>query len=52
MTQLSKFNVWNKKNQQIEKCNAREEMMNILTYVDFAKLCNVIKSFPELNQKL
>ena len=32
--------------------NAGEELMNILSYVDFAKLCNVIKYSSELNQKI
>ena len=37
--QLSKFNVCNKENQQTEQIYiARGEMMNILSYVDFAKL--------------
>ena len=45
--QLTKFNVWNKHNQQMEKMyNGREEFMNILSYVDFEKMCNVIKNFP------
>ena len=30
--------------------NGREGLMNILTYVGFEKLCNVIKNFPELNR--
>ena len=30
--------------------NAGEKMMNILSYVDFSKLYNVIKIFPGLNQ--
>ena len=30
--------------------NAREEMMNIFSYVDFSKLCHVIQFFAELNQ--
>ena len=25
---------------------------NILSYVDFSKICNVIKSFPELEQNI
>ena len=40
---LSKFNIWNQYNQQMEKnYNVIEELMNILSYVDSAKLCNVI----------
>ena len=31
--------------------NEVEDMMNILSYVDFSKLCHVIKYFTELNQK-
>ena len=53
VAQLSKFNEWNKENQQMEQMyNAREEMMNILSYVDFSKLCNVMKVFTELNQNI
>ena len=34
---LSKFNVWNQQNQQMEKMyNGREELKNIFSYVDFA----------------
>ena len=29
--------------------NGRYELKNILSYVDFTWLCNVIKEFPELN---
>ena len=32
--------------------NSREKMMNILSYVDVAKLRHVIKHFPRLNQKI
>ena len=32
--------------------NAREEIMNILCHVDFAKLCNAIQLFPGLNQNI
>ena len=31
---------------------AREKWKNILSYVDFSKICNVIKSFPELKQNI
>ena len=30
---------------------ARDKWMNILSYVDFSKLCHAIKYFTELNQK-
>ena len=30
--------------------NGREESMNILSYVNCAKLCNGIKKFPKLNR--
>ena len=29
--------------------NAREKLMNIFIYIDFAKMWNAIKNFPELN---
>ena len=32
--------------------NSREEMMNILSYVDFANLCHVITLFPESNKNV
>ena len=52
VAQLSKVNVRNKYNQQVEQMyNEREEIINILSYVDFSKLCNIIKFFPESNQK-
>ena len=50
--QFSKVVKWNKDNQQMEPMYiARKEWMNILSYVDFSKLCHVIKYFTELNQK-
>ena len=50
MDQLSKFIKWNKYNQQMEPMYiSREELMNILSCVDFAKLCHIINNFPELN---
>ena len=53
MDQLSEFNLLKKENQQLEQMyTEREEVMNILSYVDFAKLCRVINFFPELNQTL
>ena len=30
---------------------SREKRENILSYVDFSKVCHVITYFPELNQK-
>ena len=30
--------------------NAIDKMMNILSYVDFSKLCHVIKYLPQSNQ--
>ena len=49
--QLSKFNLWNKDNKIMELMyNAREKMMNILSCVDFVKLCHTIKYFRQLNQ--
>ena len=51
MVQLSKINVWNKDNNKMEQMyNEIEELTNILGYVDFAKLCNVINNFPDFNQ--
>ena len=50
MSKLSQVNVWIKNNQKMEVIyNAREHMKNILSHVDFAKLCQVIKYFPQLN---
>ena len=51
--QLSKFNVWNQHNKQIEQMyNGIEELVNILSYVDFEKLYHVINYFPELNEEI
>ena len=48
--QLSKVYVCNKHNTQIEGIyHGRYEFMNILSYVDFAKTCNVINNFTKLN---
>ena len=50
VAQLSKVNLWNKENQKMEPMyNAREEIMNILDYINFSKLFHAIKYFPELN---
>ena len=50
MAQLSQVNLWNKNNGKMEVMyNAREKGGNILCYVDFAILCQVIKYFTQLN---
>ena len=50
MAQLSKVNVWREKNERMEMMyNARYHMKNILCYIDFSNLCQVIKYFPQLN---
>ena len=52
VSQLSKVVKWNKYNQQMEPIYvARETGRNILIYVDFSKICYIIKSFSELKQK-
>ena len=44
VAQLSKVNIRNKENQQMELMyKSIEDMMNILSYADFAKLCHAIK---------
>ena len=49
--QLSKVVKRSKQNQQREPMYvAREIRRNILRYVDFSKICYVIKSFPELKK--
>ena len=51
VAQLSKPVKWKNDNQQMEpRYIKREEWMNIPSYVDFSKLCHVIKYFPELNK--
>ena len=51
--QVSKVVKWNKDNQQMEPMyTAREEWINILSHVDFSKMCHLIQYFPELNQKI
>ena len=53
VAQLSKVVKWDKYNQQMEPMYiSRLKGKNILSYVDFSKLCHVIKSFPELKQKI
>ena len=52
MAQLSKFVKWKTENQQMEPMYvAREKAKSVLIYVDFSKICYLIKSFPELKQK-
>ena len=47
VSQFSKVVKWNKYNQQIELIYiSRDKWMNILTRVDFSKLCHIIKNFP------
>ena len=38
-------------NKRKKMYNGRKELMNILSYSGFAKLCNVMKSFTELYHK-
>ena len=46
MSHVLRVNVWNKYNQQMENIyNTRKKLKNILSYVDFEKLCVVIKIF-------
>ena len=50
VAQLSQVNVWNKNNGKTEVMyDERDHMKNILSYFDSARLCQVIKYFPELN---
>ena len=52
MAKLSKVVKCNKDNQQMEPMYIPiEKWVNILSCVDFSKLCHVIKYFPGLNQK-
>ena len=30
---------------------AKEKRKNITSYVDYSKICHIIRSFPDLNQK-
>ena len=53
VAQLSKIDVWNKYGQKVEQMyNQREYLKNILSCIDFNRLCNVIKQFPELNHNI
>ena len=48
VAQLSKVIKQNKENQPMEPMYvAREIGRNILSYVDFSKICNIMKYFPE-----
>ena len=49
MAHLSKAVKWNKENQQMDQCIL---LINILSYVNFSKLCHVIQYFLELNKKI
>ena len=51
VAQLSKVVKRNKQNQHMEEMYiAREKIKNILSYVDFSKLCHVITYFTKLNK--
>ena len=51
LSQSSKGVKWNIKNQRMENIyNATETKGNILSYVDFSKLCHIITYFSELNK--
>ena len=53
VAQLSKVLRWNKYDQQIEPMYiVREEYMSILGYVDFEKICHVIKYFTQPHRHL
>ena len=50
VAQISKANVWNKDNQKMKQMyNVIEKLMNILSHVNFSKLCNIMHNFPESN---
>ena len=50
MANLSQVNVWNKNSRKMEVIyNVREHMENILRYIDFVKMCQVINYFTQLN---
>ena len=50
VAQLSKVKICNQHNHKMEQMyNRREELMNILSYVDFSKLCHFIDDFPLFN---
>ena len=45
VAQLSNIYVWEEKKMN----NGTEKQKNMLSYIDFTRLCSVIKKFPELN---
>ena len=50
IAKLLRMYVWNKQKYKTEHmCIGREEENNILSYVDFLRLCNVINQFPGLS---
>ena len=53
VAQLSKVVIRNKKNQLMEPMyTAREKGKNIMSYVNFSEIQNIIKYFPELKQNI
>ena len=51
MSQFSNVVKWNKQDDDTESILiAREKGGNIISYVDFSKICHVIKYFPDLKQ--
>ena len=53
VSQLSNFVKWNKESDDMESIViAREERENIISYVDYSKIFHVVRSFPDLNQKI
>ena len=51
LAQLSRVVDWNKESEKIESIFiAGYERENIISYVDFSKICQVINCFPELKQ--
>ena len=53
MYQFSNVVKWNKESDEMESMLiAREKGENIISYVDFSKICHVINCFPDLKKKL
>ena len=51
VSQLSNFLKQNKDSDEMKSMLiAREKKKNIISYVDFSKICHVIKCFPGLKQ--
>ena len=51
MSQLSNIVKWNKNSDDMEPMLiVREKRENIIIYVDFSKICHVIKCFTDLRQ--